>query len=187
MMINVPHDIHNVIFSRRLMLKVDEELEGAKEGRGTVDIWLEFIGDLWQTHLPHLREELYGEGLFVYNANTGCYGFQEEEEEEGSEVGGEELMAALLREVGRGEGAEEGGVTAGEKEDSGSFKIQPTMEEESFAIITEDMIGHTYDLAQSSSDEGEGPDDITTNEGEEISEEPQASALPKDRKFKTSS
>ena len=163
-----------------MVLKVDQELAGAAEGQGGVDIWLEFVTDLWQKHLPHLREELYGEGMFVYNANTGCYGFQEEDED-GSEASGGELMAALLREVARGEdkGGERRGV-----DDSGSFKLQPPSEEESFAVISEDMIGHTYDLAQSSSDEGEGLDDFTTGQEDEDdrekSEEPQNSALPKD-------
>ena len=172
----------------RLLLKVEQELEGSAEGRGIVDLWLEFIADLWQKHLPHLREELYGDGLFVYNANTGCYGFQEEEEEEGSEVSGGALMAALLREVEGGERKGDSDAREGRGEpDSGSFKIlEPLSEEESFAVVSEDMIGHTYDLAQSSSDEGEELDDIINKQEVTVgasSEEPQASALPKDRKF----
>ena len=142
----------------RLQLKVEQELEEGTEGQRSVDLWLEFVGDLWEKHLPHLREELYGVGgIFVYNANTGCYGFQEEEEEE--EGGSGDLMAALLREAGLDE---EGGVMH-----SGSFHLQPSsMEEESFAVIPEVAIGHTYDLDQESSEEEkeeEGPSGDTAS------------------------
>lgn len=70
------------VFLYRLQLKVQQELD--KNSNGDVLVWSEFMVDLWKKHLPHLREELYGEGLFVYNANTGCYGFQEEKQEEPS-------------------------------------------------------------------------------------------------------
>lgn len=147
----------------RLQLKVHHELEEGSQGQRTVDIWLEFVSDLWEKHLPHLREELYGEGLFVYNPNTGCYGFQEEEEED--EASYEEVMAALLREAA--EEGEEGervkGIT-----DSGSFKIQPASMEDSFAVITEDVPGHTYDLNQPSSEEEEEKEEEMREEEEAV-------------------
>jgi hypothetical protein len=134
--------------SPRLQLKVHRESEEGDKGQETVAIWLEFVSDLWERHLPHLREELYGEGLLVYNPNTGCYGFQEEEEEE-DEASYSEVMAALLREAAEEDEQEEQvkGIM-----DSGSFKLQP---EDSFAVIDEDVSGHTYDLNQPSSEEEE--------------------------------
>ena len=162
-----------------------QELESASK-EGTVDIWLEFISDLWQKHLPHLREELFGEGLFVYNPNTGCYGFQEEEEEEGEEMSSNALMAALLKEAAE-EDWEEGGRQADD-----SFKLQPpSMEEESSYAVISGVPGHTYDLNQPSSDEEEetGPPDIVVEgagpedggeEPEEGAKKPEASILPDD-------
>lgn len=40
------------------------------------------MSDLWQEYLPHFRVELYEEGFFTLNPNTGDYGFQEEKDEE---------------------------------------------------------------------------------------------------------
>lgn len=82
-----------------------QELSDSAEGQNSVDIWVDFVDNLWDKHLSHLREELYGEGLFEYNPNTGCYGFQEEEEEEASSS--ELPMAALLKEAVKEGGEEE--------------------------------------------------------------------------------
>ena len=148
-----------------------QELEAEDKGQGGAGIWLEFVSDLWDQHLPHLREELYGEGLFVYNPNTGCYGFQEEEEEE-DVSSGDELMTALLREAVEDEEGRGGG-----RDDS--FRIQPSSMEDSFAVISEDTTGHSFDLNQPSSDE----------EGEEEEEKsalginPESSALPEDCEY----
>lgn len=157
---------------------MQQELAESAKGEGTVDIWLEFVGDLWDKHLPHLREELYGEGLFVYNPNTGCYGFQEEEEEE-SEASGGELMAALLREAAE-EDWEEG------RRDEDSFKIQPSSMEDSFAVVGEDApSGHTYDLNQVSSEEEEEIEVEGVESKEEEESIPMASALPEGCKYCT--
>ena len=123
---------------------MQQELADTAKGEGTVDIWLEFVNDLWDKYLPHLREELYGEGLFVYNPNTGCYGFQEEEGEEEDTTNSSALMAALLREAAEEDWEEE------RQGDDDSFRLQPE-EEESFAVVPEGS--HTYDLDQLSSDE----------------------------------
>ncbi len=136
------------------------------------------MADLWDTHLPHLREELYGEGLFVYNPNTGCYGFQEEEDED--ETSGNELMAALLREAAE---EDEEGVRG--LADSGSFRLQPDSLEESFAMIAEDVPGHSYDLNQPSSeeeDEEEEQEQEKDRAETAATSEPEASALPEDCK-----
>ena len=129
---------------------MQQELEGSSEGEGDLNIWSEFISDLWEKHLPHLREELYGEGLFVFNPNTGCYGFQEEEEEEGEEFEDCVLTSSLL-----GDDADKDGRYEREGMESVSYRIRdsPGMEEGSFTILSEET--HTLDLNRSSSDEEE--------------------------------
>ena len=111
-------------------------------GQSGGDIWYEFVSDLWEKYLPHLREELFGEGLFVFDPSTECYGFQENEEDEEEGSGG--FMAALLRDA-----MEEGG----ELGEEASLKIQDPFD--SFTEVTESHIGHTYDLNLVSSDEEE--------------------------------
>ena len=55
--------------------------------------WREVVDDLWENKLSHLREEITGS--FVYDPQTGRYGFQE-----GSEYDSEEeLMDDLMNEV----------------------------------------------------------------------------------------
>ena len=136
---------------RRLLMRVHQELDGEEKGEpDSADIWFEFVSNLWDTYLPHLREEFYGDGLFVFDPNTQCYGFQEEEEgDEGSDDG---FMDALLKE-------------------EGSFKIEDSMN--SSPEETEShVIGHTYDLSLVSSDEGE------EDELEEEEEEGQKEEVP---------
>lgn len=81
----------------RLQLKVQKKLEEEEKSRGQkpVEIWSEFVTDLWEKHLPNLREELNGE-CFVYNPNTkpGSYGFPEREGEDKTD----KLEAAFLNE-----------------------------------------------------------------------------------------
>ena len=72
----------------RLQLTVQQELnEPSIRSKANV-IWQEFVGDLWQRHLPHLREEMW-----VYNF-IGQRGFQEEKD---IEVSSSEAMASLLQ------------------------------------------------------------------------------------------
>jgi hypothetical protein len=60
-------------------------------------MWSDCVDDLWEKHLPHLREEIIaGEGLFVFNLATGYYGFQEGDYED--DAAGDELAASLDRE-----------------------------------------------------------------------------------------
>jgi hypothetical protein len=55
------------------------------------------VDDLWEKHLPHLREEIIaGEGLFVFNIDTGYYGFQEGDCEDNAT--NDELAVSLDRE-----------------------------------------------------------------------------------------
>lgn len=57
--------------------------------------WQELQTDLWSKHLPHLREELPGEGIYVFIDNFhNDYGFPEEEESEA-----EKSMEAYLIEA----------------------------------------------------------------------------------------
>ena len=130
-----------VPYCYRLHLRVQQELEGSNEGEGGLNIWSEFISDLWEKHLPHLREELYGEGLFVFNPDTGRYGFQEEKEEEGEEDEDCVLTSSLL-----GDSANDDG-RRGIKQDS-------PMEED---ILSEEMVdGHTLESCSSDEEEGRG-------------------------------
>ena len=140
---------HYFLYHCRLCLRVQQELKGSNKSDGSLNIWSEFVSDLWEKHLPHLRwpGEHHGES----NPNTGCYGFQEEEEEEGEENEDCVLTSSLL-----GDSADEdGGYERGGME-SGSNGIRDTpMEEESFTILSE-VDGHTLDLNKNSSEEKEG-------------------------------
>ena len=55
--------------------------------------WREVVDDLWENKLSHLREEIIGP--FVYDPQTGRYGFQEGLEYDSEE----ELMDDLMNEV----------------------------------------------------------------------------------------
>lgn len=66
----------------RLLLKVQQEVATEESNQNqSVPVWSEFVYDLWNNHLPHLREELYGDGQLAFNPSTGYYGFQEENED----------------------------------------------------------------------------------------------------------
>ena len=56
--------------------------------------WREVVDDLWKDKLPHLRDEMYN-GPFVYDPQTGRYGFQEGLEYDSKK----ELMDDLTNEV----------------------------------------------------------------------------------------
>ena len=65
----------------------------ADNGDTEKEQWREGVNDLWENKLSHLREEIIGP--FVYDPQTGRYGFQE-----GSEYDSEEeLMDDLMNEV----------------------------------------------------------------------------------------
>jgi len=99
----------------RLVLRVQQQVE-AEEGDTQRNQWREFVGDLWDNRLPHLRSEVYGDGAFVFDPHTGRYGFQE-----GSEFDSEgELMDDLMNEP---------------EEDY----TQRTEDEESFLLLSEEQ------------------------------------------------
>ena len=56
------------------MLKLQEK--GAEKG-GTMIKWNDLVHDLWEKHLPHLREEQHGDGMLIYDANTKRFGYEE--------------------------------------------------------------------------------------------------------------
>ena len=47
-------------------------------GEGRANQWSEFVADLWSVSLSHLREETFEVDLFVLNASTGLFGFEDE-------------------------------------------------------------------------------------------------------------
>ena len=105
------------------MVQQQVEAEGGDDER---EQWREFVADLWEERLPHLREEVYNDGAFVYDPHTGRYGFQD-----GSEYDSEgELMDDLMNEP------EKEGHT-----------------EDSFLVISEDQ---QQSLESSKQEEGEG-------------------------------
>lgn len=118
--------------------------------------WPEFVDDLWQRRLPHLRQEVYGDGMFMFDPTTGRYGFQE-----GSDYGSEdEFMTDLMNEPeyqGEGEGDRVGGVTGRIEEDgaSGGGGADDSFEELSESELEPPNISHSYDLDQASGDEEE--------------------------------
>lgn len=142
-------------FFFRLRLRIQLELEGQDVGdehaiRGR---WPEFVNDLWQERLPHLRQEVYGDGMFMFDPTTGRYGFQE-----GSDYGTEdEFMTDLMNEPeyqGDKEGEREGG---GERDDSigGLRNADDSFEELDESEALEPTISHSFDLDQASGDEEE--------------------------------
>ena len=66
---------------------------GADNGNTERKQWREGVNDLWKDKLSHLREEITGP--FVYDPQTGRYGFQEGLEYDSEE----ELMDDLMNEV----------------------------------------------------------------------------------------
>ena len=105
------------------MVQQQVEVEGGDDER---EQWREFVADLWEERLPHLREEVYNDGAFVYDPHTGRYGFQD-----GSEYDSEgELMDDLMNE------SEKEGHT-----------------EDSFLVISEDQ---QQSLESNRREEGEG-------------------------------
>ena len=61
------------------MVQQQVEAEGGDDER---EQWREFVADLWEERLPHLREEVYNDGAFVYDSHTGRHGFQDDSEYE---------------------------------------------------------------------------------------------------------
>lgn len=119
--------------------------------------WPEFVDDLWQRHLPHLRQEAYGDGEFMFDPTTGRYGFQE-----GSDYGTEdEFMTDLMNEPEyqgegeRGRDTEEGAMTTGgEGGDESRHDADDSFEELNVSDSEfKPVISHSIDLDQMSGDE----------------------------------
>lgn len=87
--------MHRPTFPSRLQLEVQLQLEEEDRGQQTVETWSEKVADLWEKRLPHLREELHGEGV-PYNPKTGSCGFHAEVE--GEDDGTNKLEAAFSKE-----------------------------------------------------------------------------------------
>ena len=149
------------IFFSRLRLRIQLELEGQDAGAEHAfhGRWPEFVSDLWQERLPHLRQEVYGDGMFMFDPTTGRYGFQE-----GADLvykTEDELMMDLMNEPEHqgegGVGETEGGGGEGEKADSIGGLHDDSFEEleESEAMEPTATISHSYDLDQASGDEEE--------------------------------
>ena len=62
----------------RLLLQIQQELERGKGRINDGDIWVEFVSNLWDKYLPHVREEFYDDGRLVFDPITELYGFQVE-------------------------------------------------------------------------------------------------------------
>ena len=59
----------------RVILKLQEDHDKKAEEQ---TVWDDFIVDLWDKHLPHLREEQqFVKGLFTFDAQNKLYGYQE--------------------------------------------------------------------------------------------------------------
>ena len=162
--------MHDFFFSLfclfRLRLKIQLELEGQDLGAEHVPHghgrWPEIVDDLWQERLPHLRQEVYGDGMFMFDPTTGRYGFQEDTSYRTGEDG---FMTDLMNEPEYGEGerrregkegreAEREGV---EKADSigGLRDMDDSIEELDETEALEPTISHSFDLDQASGDEEE--------------------------------
>lgn len=138
------------LFRVLLRLQMEHASEGAGEGgEAGAQYWTEFVHDLWQQKLPHLREVYEsGGGMFVYDPATDHYGFQEGSEyDDGGEFG---LMEEFEKDP---EDFQREGEETQTTDDIPDIVIEP---DESFVEGSEAQatkVSHTYDLAQDSSDE----------------------------------
>ena len=124
-----------------MKLSVETTGEANREGDTQANQWSEFVDDLWDVRLPHLMEETYGDGGFVYDPKTGHYGFEEwsdyESEDEFFKDDGEEL-------------SNDEGPSSGE--------YQFLVEDEEEMVGQQATVAHTYDLGQSTDEESETED-----------------------------
>lgn len=122
------------------MIKLRAELARGSDSHSESNHWSEFVVDLWTERLPHLREETYGEGEFIFDPSTGRYGFEEQ-----SDYGSEDDL--FMHDL---ESEEEVVIDDGFTIDLGADG------DDSFAVVTEDQstgVTHSYDLAQSTDEE----------------------------------
>ena len=130
----------------RLRLQLQREVEGTETEHALRGRWPEVVDDLWQKRLPHLRQEDYGDGTFLFDPTTGRYGFQD-----GSGYGTEdEFMTDLMNEPEyqeEGEGEREAGEAY--YDEYGEHDVDDSFEE----LELEPTISHSYDLDQLSGGE----------------------------------
>ena len=65
----------------RLVLRVQQQLASGGQGPESMETrqeqWNELVADLWEERLPHLRDVNYDGMEFIFDPQTGKYGFQE--------------------------------------------------------------------------------------------------------------
>ncbi len=120
-------------FLHRLLIELQAELQTGADAQAQGNHWSEFVADLWNAHLPHLREETYGEGDFVFNPSTH-YGFEYQSDDSSDENDGydEVVMKGFGIDLAEGE-------FFVEVDDS----------------VNQSQVTHSYDLAQSTDKEEE--------------------------------
>ena len=85
------HYAHGIGVVCRIMSKVQERLlQEAREKEAAErepQQWKEVVEDIWDPdHLPHFRGAVYtGDGDFLFDADKGCYLFQNYSESEGED------------------------------------------------------------------------------------------------------
>ncbi len=124
----------------RLLINLQTELATGADAQAQGNQWSEFVADLWNAYLPHLREETRGEGEFVFDPSTNRYGFENQSHYSCDD----ELFMQELENDGYDEVVVEGfGNNVAE---GGSFVE---------VDISLSQVTHTYDLAQSTDEEEE--------------------------------
>ena len=127
------NDLRLCVFrAPRLVVRIEQHLASeSEEGEGEEEPeqWREFVLDLWEARLPHLREEGYGYGDgggFMFNPATGRYGFQE-----GSDYESEgELMEELMQEDDHAPSEGEGSLVEEQELPESSSEEEESGEEE---------------------------------------------------------
>lgn len=92
-----------IVFDRimsEVQHKMEQEAVEQEAAEKEPQQWKEVVEDIWREHLPHFRDDLYvGDGDFIFDAATGQYGFQYENESEGED----DLMGEDEEEVTEGD------------------------------------------------------------------------------------
>ena len=114
-------------------LRLDSTIEKECDGDAQANQWLEFVNDLWNVHLPHLREKTYGDG-----PATGLYGFLEDSDYESVD----QLSLDLLNDYeDRDANAEEADFHAGAEEDT-LVVISGSVDQQASASIIDEQVEH---------------------------------------------
>ena len=125
-------------FLHRLLIKLRDELATGADAQTRGNHWSEFVA-VWNAHLPHLREETYREGEFVFDPFTNRYGFEDQ-----SDYSSDDEL--FMHDLENDEVVMEGfGIDLAEGD---SFV-------EVDERISQSHVTHSYDLAQSTDEEEE--------------------------------